>query len=211
MFYDDATSGGLNALLFSASYASRGLSVVFSGSNTTITMHLKPLRGILPDPNITDTILTTAIAAGADTYPSIQGIPAVFCSGANTFYDRVYNLQWFVGAQLVAAFNYLAQSSTKIPQTESGMDGLKGASRQVCQQAVTNQYVAPGSWNSPDSFGNQVNFLTNIAQFGYYIYSQPISAQLQADRVARVAPLVQIAIKEAGAIHSANIIIYVNP
>ena len=43
----------------------------------------------------------------------------------------------------LAGFNYLAQSSTKIPQTEAGMDGLKGAYRAVCQQAVANQNPAP--------------------------------------------------------------------
>ncbi len=201
----------IDALVMQASYAGRALSVNFSGSNTTITMHLKDLIGVQPDPSMTQTLLEKAKVAGADTYVSLQGVAKVFCVGANEFYDQVYNLQWFVGALQVAGFNYLAQSSTKVPQTENGMDGLKGAYRSICQQGVVNQYIAPGQWNSPNTFGNQANFYANIQQLGYYIYSLPIANQLQVDRAARKAPLVQIAVKEAGAIQSSFVIINVNP
>ncbi len=221
---DDLTTGGftqsrglyygsetdLEALVMMASYAGRGLSVNFSGSNTTITMHLKDLAGVQPDPSMTQSLLNKALDAGADTYPSLQGVPKVFCSGANSFFDQVYNLRWFVGALQIAGFNYLAQSSTKLPQTEAGMDGLKGAYRTVCEQAITNQYGAPGLWTSPTTFGNQPDLYQNVAQRGYYIYSGPISQQLQVDREARKAPLVQIALKEAGAIQSSTVVVYVN-
>jgi hypothetical protein len=109
----------------------------------------------------------------------------------------------------VAGFNFLAQANTKVPQTESGMDGLKGAYRQVCQQAVSNQYVAPGTWNSGSTFGNLVDFINNITGVGYYIFSSPIATQSQATRQARQAPLVQIAIKEAGAIQESTVIVNV--
>lgn len=201
-----------DSLVMMASYVGRALSTDFSGSNTTQTMHLKDLLGVQPDPSDDlQTVLNFAQAAGADMYVSIVGVPKVFCSGDNMFFDQVYNQEWIVGALQVAAFNFLAQSSTKVPQTEAGMDGFKSALRKVCEQAITNAYIAPGSWNSPDSFGVQVDFLNNISQRGYYIYSQPISQQAQADREARIAPLVEIALKEAGAIHSANIIIFINP
>lgn len=199
-----------DALGMQAAYAGRALSVDFSGSNTTTTMHLKDLVGVQPDPSMTQTILNKAQAAGADVYASFQGVPKVFTSGANTFFDQVYNLGWFVGALQVAGFNYLAQASTKVPQTEGGMDGLKGAYRAVCELAISNAYGAPGRWTSPTTFGNQQDLLDNISQRGYYIYSQPIAQQLQATREAREAPLVQIALKEAGAIQSSNVIVYVN-
>jgi len=200
----------LEALVMQASYAGRALSVNFSGSNTTSTMHLKDLAGVQPDPSMTQTLLNKALAAGADSYPSLQGVPKVFTSGENDFFDQVYNLLWFVGALQVAGFNYLAQAGTKVPQTENGMDGLKGAYRAVCGQAVTNAYVAPGAWNSPTTFGNQADMLANILQLGYYIFSTPIAQQLQVDREGRKAPLVQIAIKEAGAIQQSSVIINVN-
>ncbi len=208
LYYGATTD--LEALVMQASYAGRALSVNFSGSNTTTTMHLKDLTGVQPDPTMTQTLLNKAVAAGADTYISLQGVPKVFTSGANHYFDQSYNLRWFVGALQVAGFNFLAESSTKIPQTEAGMDGLKGAYRAVCEQAVTNQYAAPGVWNSPTTFGNQADLLANVAQYGYYIYSLPVARQLQVDREARIAPLVQIALKEAGAIQSSTVIVNVN-
>lgn len=210
LYYGDSSSSGLNAAVYMASYAGLGLSVNFNGSNTTITMHLKPLLGVVPDPTMTQTILGLAQTAGADCYVSLQGDSAIFTSGANQFYDQVYNLEWFVGALQVAGYNYLAQSSTKVPQTESGMDGLKGAYRTVAQQAVSNQYSAPGTWTSSTTFGNQALFIANISQYGYYIYSSPIATQLATARAARQAPLVQIALKQAGAIQSSDVIVYVN-
>lgn len=208
LYYGD--DDGSNALVMASAYAGRALSVNFSGSNTTLTMNLKDLSGVQPDPSMTQTIYNEAKAAGADIYASIQGVPKVVSFGANKFFDQVYNLRWFVGALQVAGFNFLAEASTKIPQTEAGMDGLKGAYRVVCEQAVTNQYSAPGSWTSPTTFGNQADLLANVLQRGYYIYSQPVSQQLQADRAARKAPLVQIALKEAGAIQQSSVIVNIN-
>lgn len=208
LYYGD--SSALNDIVMMASYAGRALSTNFSGSNTTQTMHLKDLVGVQPDPTMTQAIQNLATAAGADTYVSLQGVSKVLCSGANKYFDQVYNLEWFVGALQVAGFDYLAQSSTKIPQTESGMDGLKGAYRGVCEQGITNQYGAPGQWNNSTTFGNQQDFLQNIAQRGYYIFSVPIAQQSQADRAARQAPLVQIAFKEAGAIQSSTVIVNIN-
>jgi hypothetical protein len=204
--------GGIlaDALDYMAAYASRAMSVDFSGSNTTNTIHLKALATIQPDPTMTQAYLALAQTAGVDCYVSIQGDPVVFSSGKNGFFDSIYNAQWFVGALNVAMFNYLSQSSTKIPQTESGMDGFKSAMRSVCTQAVANAYVAPGAWTSSTTFGNPVDLISNIAQVGYYLYSSPIAQQLQADRAARKAPLCQLAIKEAGAIHSSSLIIYIN-
>ncbi len=201
----------IDALVYQASYAGRALSVNFAGSNTTMTMQLKTLISVQPDPTMTQTLYNMAKLAGADIYPNFQGSPGVACFGANAYYDSVYNLGWFVGGLEVAGFNFLKQSSTKLPQTENGMDGLKGAYRGVCQQSNTNAYSAPGQWNSPNTFGNQGDFLLNISQLGYYIFSLPIALQAQADRVTRAAPLVQIALKEAGAIHSSTVIVNVNP
>lgn len=197
-------------LVYLASYFGSGMSVDFEGSNTTITMNLKSLVGVLPDLTMTQTIQNSCTAVGADTYPSIQGDPAVLSAGANLFFDQAQNRVWFATDIAISGYNYLAQTNTKVPQTESGMSGLKSAYRQVCQQGITNQYLAPGSWNSGTTFGDQALFLANISQKGYYIYSAPVALQSQADRAARVAPLVQIAVKEAGAIHKSSVLIFVN-
>lgn len=209
LFYD-GDGLELTCLNYQAAYAGRGLSVNFAGSNTTINMHLKDLRTIQPDDQMSQTKLEKAKAAGADIYCSFQGVAKIFTSGTNKFFDQVYNLGWFVGALEIAGFNYLAQTPTKIPQTEAGVDGLDGVYRKVCQQGVANGYLAPGQWNSPTTFGNQADLLLNIAQVGYYVWHMPIALQSQADREDRKAPLTQIAVKEAGGINSADVLVFVN-
>lgn len=198
------------AKVMAAAYAGRALSTAFEGSNTTSTMHLKDLIGITADPTMTQTQLNLCQACGADAYVNIAGVAKTFTSGANGFFDQVYNRCWFLGALEVAGFNALAKVSTKVPQTEPGMTILKGAYRLVCDRAVRNGYVAPGAWNSADRFGDVEAMLRNIEEVGYYIYSLPVNQQAQTEREERKAPLVQIAIKEAGAIHSSNVLVYIN-
>lgn len=209
LFYSSATA--LNGRLFAAAYAARLLSVNFQGSLTAITMNLKQLSGITPDSGVTTTVASLCVTAGVDVYASYQNSPGVISNGANKFADQVFNLIWFVLALQVAGYNALAQTATKIPQTTAGMNMYVGALKQVCQQAVTNGYLAPGTWTAVDTFGNQANFLSNISTYGYYIYFQPVSQQSAADRALRKAPLVQIAAKESGAIQSSIINIYDNP
>lgn len=208
LFYGDGDT--TDTLVMMAAYAGRALSTNFSGSLTTQNMHLKDLTGVGADSTMTQTLKNKADDAGVDIYPSIQGVSKVLTSGANRFFDQVYNQGWFVGALEVALFNVLAQTSTKIPQTESGVELLKAAARKVCLQGVANGYIAPGEWTSPTTFGNQDDFFENIEQFGFYVYSQPIALQSAADREDRKAPLIQIAIKEAGAINSATVIVNIN-
>ena len=200
----------LPAKLYAAAYAGRALSTEHEGSNTTSTMHLKDLVGIQADPTMTQTQLNLCQACGADAYVNIAGVAKTFTSGANKFFDQVYNRCWFLGALEVAGFNALAKVSTKVPQTEPGMTILKGAYRLVCERAVRNGYVAPGAWNSADRFGDVEAMLRNIEEVGYYIYSLPVNQQSQTEREERKAPLIQIAIKEAGAIHSSNVMVYIN-
>lgn len=198
------------AKVMAAAYAGRALSTAFEGSNTTSTMHLKDLIGITADPTMTQTQLNLCQDCGADAYVNIAGVAKTFTSGANKFFDQVYNRCWFLGALEVAGFNALAKVSTKVPQTEPGMTILKGAYRLVCERGVRNGYMAPGAWNSADRFGDVEAMLRNIEEVGYYIYSLPVNQQAQTEREARRAPLVQIAVKEAGAIHSSNVLVYIN-
>jgi hypothetical protein len=156
------------------------------------------------------TQLNACQAAGVDVYPSIAGIACLYTSGENDFFDQVYNEFWFKFALQVAGFNYLAGTNGKIPQTEIGMEGLKNEYRKICEQAVSNGFVGPGSWNSPDVFGDPAALIRNITDIGYYVWSLPVVDQNQNDRENRIAPLVQIAIKSQGAIHKSNVIVNVN-
>jgi len=203
------TAGAQTARLFAAGYASRLFGTNFQGSNTTITMNLKQISGINADTGINETIAAQCQTVGVDFYALVQGLPEVVSTGGNGYSDNVYNLTWLLNALQVATFNTLATTPTKIPQTEAGMNTIKSSIAQILNQAVANGFLAPGAWTGP-SFGNPASLVTNIAQFGYYVYSQPVSQQAQAQRAARIAPLVQIAVKYAGAVQSVNGIIYIN-
>ena len=213
LYYNDGTAQ--DTINFAAAYASRGLSTNFNGSLTAFTMNMKQLIGFAPDQTLTQADLVTCQSTGVDIYPpfGFQGIVAtgnLYTSGANGFFDQIYNQFWLTFALQVAGFNFLAQTNTKIPQTETGMDGLKNAYRSVMLQSVTNGVAAPGAWNSSVVFGNPANLIAAVASIGFYVYSQPVSQQLAADRLARKAPIIQIAVKMAGAIHTSSVIVQIN-
>lgn len=191
-------------------YVARMLCVNFNASESTLNMHMKDLIGVLADSTITQTDLISGRTSGVDFYASFQGVAKVFTSGANNFADQPYNRLWLVGAVSIAYFNYVAQTGTKIPQTEAGMDGAKAKITEVLERAVTNGYLAAGKWTRPEVFGNQLDFLRNISQFGFYIWSVPVAKQSQSERDDRIAPFIYIAGKEAGAINKGNVLIALN-
>lgn len=199
-----------SANLEKAAYAGRGFSTDFTGSNTSSTMNLKKLATIDPDTGLTETIYTGCQTEGLDMYASTAGFAGILSTGGNDYFDNPYSDLALKFALEVAGFNFLAQTNTKVPQTETGMNGLKSAYSQVLEQFVTNGSVAPGSWTSSETFGDPVIFKQNILTRGYYIYSQPIVQQSSVQRDAREAPLVQIAVKRAGAIQSSDVLVIIN-
>lgn len=201
LFYSSSAD---DAFDFAAGYAGRGLSIDFSGFNTAHTMHGKEIVGLVADPGMTQTVLTDCKNAGVDFYGDF-GVPKVFTSGANQFFDQIYSRLAFKLRLTIAGFNFLTTTNTKIPQTEEGMNGLKGAYRKVCKQFVDAGVFAPGTWLSSTTFGKPEDHYRNIAGFGYYIYSMPISGQSSTDRNARKAPATYIAGKDSGALHSADV------
>jgi hypothetical protein len=196
--------------IFAGAYLGRALSVDFGGSLTAATMHLKALSGIVSDTTVAQTQVTLAQAAGVDVYVNISGLAKLFTSGSNYYFDNVYNQLWLAFALQTAGFNYLAGTNSKIPQTEEGVAGLKDAYRKVCEQAKAAGVIAGGSWTAPDTFGDVVALRRNVSDLGYYIYSLPVTLQSQSDRESRIAPLVQIAAKLAGAVHSSNVVVNIN-
>lgn len=198
------------ARLIASAYASRGLCVDFSGSNTTLTMQLKELAGCEPDPQATETLVQKAKNVGADLYVSVDGVPSVFSNGNNEFFDNVYNDIWLKTALQVAGFNCLRSASGKIPQTSAGLATLISAYVDVLNTGLKNGAFAPGTWTLPVTFGDPIMLKQSVASVGYYVYATPITEQEQTERDERKAPFIQMAVKRAGAIHSSNILVYIN-
>lgn len=190
-----------------ARYATIAKSVNYNGTNTANTLNLKTLTGITGDTGLSDTYLLSAETNGVDIYGLTGGLSVVYSNDNNGYTDDIENALWLKKTIEVAGFNYLRQTNTKIPQTESGMTGLKNAYVQVCEQGIKNGVIGAGAWNSAIPFGDPEDFTRNIAEKGYYIYSIPVAQQNQTEREARIAPVVQIAIKFSGAIHHSDVII----
>lgn len=196
-----------DAKCMAAAYLSKAMCTNYKGSNTCITMNLKELATITPDDNCSDNTLQKARTNGVDIYALTGGLGCVYsCRNAGGYMDDQTGNAAFTGELEVAAFNYLKQTNTKIPQTETGMTGLKNSLAQVCERFVNNAFIGKGlTWNSSEKFGDPEDFDRNITENGYYIYSLPIAQQDQAERESRTAPLIQLAAKSAGALHIVNV------
>lgn len=201
------SQGAEQAKIATATYATIAKSVNYNGSNTAITMNLKELTGILGDGGLSDSYVLSANTNGVDIYGITGGISCVYSNDNNGYTDDIEANLWHKKATEVAGFNYLRQTNTKIPQTEQGMTGLKNAYTQVCEKAIRNNTIAPGTWNTAIPFGDPEDFKRNIEEKGYYIYSIPVALQAQTEREARKAPVCQIALKRSGAFHFSDVII----
>jgi hypothetical protein len=193
---------------FAASYMARTHVVNFGGDNTAMTMHLKELA--VPAENYTQTEIDKAKRVGLDVYTVIKLTSTVLTSGANNFVDERYNLIAYVDFMQVDMYNLLRQTSTKIPQTRRGIAQIVDQAEKTTRQFVRAGVIAPGAWSSPDFFGNRETFLEQIANNGYYFLSGSLADQSQASRENRESPVIQGAIKLAGAVHSVDIIVFVN-
>ncbi|MGK8887366.1 DUF3383 domain-containing protein [Burkholderia gladioli] len=187
----------------------RLLTVDFNGNSTTLTLMYKQEPGIVAEA-LTSTQADTLEAKNCNVYVGYDNNTSILQYGvtpSGIFVDSVYNALWFRNDIQTAVYNLLYTSPTKIPQTDAGNAQIAATISSVCDQAVTNGYLAPGVWNSA-GFGAIVQGQT--LSKGYYIYTPPIASQSQADREARKSVVFQIAAKEAGAIHSADIAVTVN-
>lgn len=182
----------------------RAFTVNFTGNNTTLTLKFKT------EPGVTYETLTSAQAAAIDAknanvYVYYANDTAILQQGVMSngdFFDERHGLDWLQNYVQTNLYNLLYTSTTKIPQTEAGITRLLSNVEQSLDQAVSNGLVAAGVWN-----GGDIGEITagDTLTKGYYVYAQPLSSQAQADREARKSPLIQAAIKLAGAVHYADV------
>ncbi|WP_181150211.1 DUF3383 domain-containing protein [Photorhabdus hindustanensis] len=192
-----------------ASLFGRMFTVNFNGNNTTITLKFKQ------EPAVTAERLTTTQAnalkkKNGNVFVKYNNDTAIIQEGVmanGDFIDERHGLDWLQNYVQNNLYNLLYTSTGKIPQTDAGVTRLLTNVEQSLDQAVTNGLVAPGVWN-----GGQIGQIQpgDTLTKGYYVYAPAIATQAQADREARKAPVIQCAIKLAGAVHYADVIINVN-
>ena len=188
---------------------SRAFAVNFSGNRTTITLMYKQLPGVVYE-QLTETEAQVLARKNGNVYVLYDNDTAILQYGVNadgTYFDELHGADWLADAVQVALYNLLYQSTTKIPQTDEGVAQLVNAAQRVLDQAVQNGFAAPGIWNA-DGFGTLKR--GDRLDSGYYVYVSSVDDQDQSEREQRIAPPMQIAVKLAGAIHTADVIININ-
>ncbi|VFR20214.1 Phage-related protein [plant metagenome] len=183
----------------------RVLSVNFAANNSTMTMKFKQLPGVSAD-NITLTEANKCKALGLNFYTYFDQ-SAMLAEGTvigGRFFDEIHILDWFVDAVQKEVFSTLYRSPTKIPLTDAGTARLIAAVRKVCREGVNNGAFAPGVWNG-DPFGTLA--AGDRLDDGFYVWADTVDNLSTSDREQRKAPPIQVALKLAGAIHSADIIV----
>ena len=192
---------------YSVAQMSRGHVVKFDGENTAMTLQLKQLNGVTPY-KYSDSELLNAKKIGLDLYVTFKDVPKNLCGVGNDFFDNRYNLIALRDSIQTSYFNTLAGTQTKIPQTERGVLAIKDDITQSLKRFRKAGVIGTGlKWNGFDKFGDEATFMKNIEDEGFYILFQKLSEQLQVDRENRIAPVCQIAIKYAGAIHTGNVLV----
>lgn len=192
-----------------ASFFGRAFSVDFTAQNSTIDLMYKQEPGVVPE-SLSQSQANVLQAKRCNVYATYNNGTQLIQYGVMSgpaYFDEIHGIDWFQNAIQTALFNVLYTSTTKVPQTDAGMNQLTNAAGSVCDQAVFNGLAGPGTWNGP-SFGQLQT--GNFLKPGYYVYAQPIAFQSQSDRDARVAPPIQIALKLAGAINTVNVLVTVN-
>lgn len=190
-------------------YMARMHTVNFNAENSAITMNLKELEGITPEEYTQDEILK-AQKVGLDLYVTFGDLPKLLVSGANDFVDNVYNFIAVKRFIQIDLFNLLGTTGTKLAQTDTDVQKIVDTVEKTLKLFKKAKVIAPGTWTSPDTFGDVEVFLRNIELNGYYVLAQPLSEQAQSDREDRKSPVIQVAFKNAGAIHSVDVIIQYN-
>jgi hypothetical protein len=187
----------------------RAFTVNFQGSNTVITLKFKQEPGVTGE-QLTETQAATLKAKNGNVFVYYSTGVAIMQEGVMAngyFFDERHGMDWQANQIQTDLFNALYTAPTKIPQTDPGVNVLVTTVDNSLAQGVTNGLVAPGIWNAP-GFGSIST--GQMLPKGYYVYAPQVASQDQADRDARIAPDIQAAMKLAGAIHFANVIVNVN-
>jgi hypothetical protein len=204
MFYDKNNDRKL-----AIGVLSRMQTVLFTGTNTANTENLKNIVGVQPV-DYTQSEINKAYNVGLDVYTTIKNVSVMLTSPANDFFDNVYNLIAYIDALETDTFNLLKAATTKIPQTVRGVNQLVDSIEKTTEGFVRAGVFAAGTWTSPELFGDPDTLREQVRTKGYYVFANRLSDQPQSDRQERKSPPIQIAVKNAAAIHKANLIVQFN-
>lgn len=123
-----------------------------------------------------------------------------------TWFDEMIFLDKYQNDMQLAIMDLLYQSN-KVAQTEAGMTKIVNAVKEVCEDMHRIGFIESGVWKADDLLSLSKG---DTLPSGYFIQTEPIDQQSQADRDARKSPPVYASLKLAGAIHHVTVQVDVN-
>ena len=197
------------------SLLARILTTNWQGNNTTITLMYKQEPGITPE-NLSSAQAASIAGFNCNVFAAYNNNTAIIQYGtvaSGEYIDTIIGADSFAVDEQTAIYNLLYTSTTKIPQTDGGMNQIGTTIEAVAAQYVNNGFLGPGFWTGP-LFGalqlgsdGSLPFLPK----GYYLYTPPIVTQSQSDRAKRISVPFQLGGKLQGAVHAVNLLMTINP
>lgn len=123
-----------------------------------------------------------------------------------TWFDEMIFLDKYQNDMQLTIMDLLYQNN-KIAQTESGVTQIIDAVKEVCEDMRRIGFIESGVWKASNLLALKRG---DTLPSGYFIQSEPIDQQSQADRDARKAPPLYVSLKLAGAIHHVTVQVDVN-
>lgn len=177
-------------------------------ANSKYTLMFKEMPGVATE-NLTSQEVTNIQSNWGNAYLNRGKLYTIFENG------KTFNGGWFdetiyldkLANEIQLNVMDLLISAPAVAQTEEGMSLLKTVIDEACKKLRRIGFIAPGVWNGGNILTlSHGDYMPN----GWMVMSEPIALQDQADRDARKAPPIYVAIKLAGAIHSVIIRVNVN-
>jgi|SRR6185437_3955219 len=192
----------------------RFATVDFTAQNSVITGKFKQEPGVVAE-TLSETQAQALTNKNVNVYVNyangVAGFTPIIQQGVMSggfFIDERQGLDWLQNNTQTRLFNILFTANTKIPLTNPGMHILLTGVEAAMIDGLNNGLIAPGQWNSSSVFGQLKP--QQYLDKGYYCYAPDVNSQSEDQRAARIAPTIQAAVKLAGAVHQANVIINVN-
>lgn len=187
----------------------RILTTDYNANKSVITLMYKTEPGVIAE-SLPQTQMNNLLANNCNVFVKYSNNTAIIQAGvvsSGDFIDEIMGSDWLALTIQNTLYNLLYSNPTKIPQTNAGNNVLIAGMNSVLDQAVDNGLLAPGTWTQP-GFGlvAQNDYLPK----GYYVYAPDINSQNPADRAARKSVPFQVMAKMSGAIHTIDVMIYVN-
>ena len=190
------------------SLAARFSSVDYDVPGSIITGNLRTLPNTAPDA-LSDTQIAALTAKRTNYYVTIGGSNVLRMGWTyETWIDSRAFVDWFSDSVQTAIFDLLRTGSA-VPYTDRGIDVVRDAIIGVCETAVNNGGISPGTVT--DSLARQIRDVTGNGAFdgnltsGYLVHMPTAASVTADDRAARLLNGVRIFATGSGAIHNVNI------